>query len=106
MNYLLSDLNGIEKNELASRLMFDVATARNSNFSLLKFIIIKQDNEKIQKAITSALRALKKKGKITFFVSSLDFSKSSTETEYLFNKYPELTNEKKDDESISYFVKI
>ena len=104
MNYLTSDLNGIEKKELASRLLFDIATARNSGYPLIKFILI--ESEKNKKDLASALRALKKKGKITFFVSSLDFSQESTETEYLFNKFPELKAESSNDKSTVYFVKI
>ncbi len=106
MNYLISDLNGIEKKELNARLLFDIATARNSGYPLAKFILSKDEAEKNQKALINVLRAIKKKGRITFFVSSLDFSHGSTETEYLFNKFPELVKEQKDDKIIEYFVKI
>ena len=106
MSYLLSDLNGIEKNEINTRLLFDIATARSSNYPLVKFILNFEEGEKNLKILTNALRTLKKKGKITFFTSSLDFSKGSTETEYLFNKFPEILNEKKDDKVIAYFVKL
>ncbi len=106
MNYLLSDLNGIDKKELNSRLLFDIATARNSGCPLVKFVLSKEEGEKNQKNLINALRAIKKKGKISLFASSLDFSKGSTETEYLLNKFPELVKEKNDDKTITYFVKI
>ena len=106
MNYLLSDLNEIDKNELQARLLFDVATAKGSELPLVKFILNKGESEKNQKALLAALRALKKKGKITFFVSSLDFSGASTEAEYLFNKFPELKAEQTDEKTVAYFVKI
>ena len=40
MDYLVSDLNGIEKIELPTKLLFDIATARNSGYALTKFIIL------------------------------------------------------------------
>lgn len=106
MKYLTSNLNGIDKNELTSRLLFDIATARNSGYPLAKFILNNEKGENLQKALLKALRAIKKKGKITFFVSSLDFPASSTEVEYLFNKFPELKTEPKDDKMLAIFVKI
>ena len=106
MNYLLSDLNGIDKNEFSSRLLFDIATARSSAYPLTKFVLDKAEWEKNQKSLVNALRTLKKKGKITFFVCSLDFPKGSTESEYLFNKFPDIAKEALDDKTISYFVKI
>ena len=106
MNYLISDLNGIEKKELSSRLLFDIATARSSGLPLAKFILNKTESERLEKPLITALRAIKKKGKITFFVSSLDFSRGSTETEYLFNKFPELSTEQNEENSLVYFVKI
>ena len=106
MNYLLSDLNGIDKNELQARLLFDVATAKGSGFPLVKFVLNANESEKNQKALKDALKALKKKGKITFSVSSLDFSNALTEVEYLFNKFPELKDEETDEKTIAYFVKI
>ena len=106
MDYLLSDLNGIEKSELNTRLLFDIATARNSGHALVKFVLDKAAGEKSHKALANALRALKKKGKITFFVSSLEFSEGGTETEYLFNKFPNIKKESQDDKAIAYFIKI
>ena len=106
MNCLVSDLNGIDKNELTTRLLFDIATARNSGYTLAKFILTKSTGEKAEKALINALRTMKKQGRITFFVSSADFSKGSTETEYLFNKFPELKREKEDDKTIAYFIKL
>ena len=106
MDYLVSDLNGIEKIELPTKLLFDIATARNSGYALTKFILDKAAGEKSHKALVTALRTLKKKGKITFFVSSLEFSEGSTETEYLFNKFPDIKKEAQDDKVIAYFIKI
>ena len=87
MNYFNSELVGIDIKEIPARLSFDIATARNSEISLVKFTFEKKD-EKFDKAVSARLKELKKRGIITFFVSSLDFFSEKTEVEYLFNKFP------------------
>ena len=104
MNYLSFDMNGIDSKELSAKLLFDIATARNSGFSLVKFILAKDADEKIKKALVSRLRDAKKRGMITFFASALDFDKGTTEVEYLLNKYPSLKEE--NDGTASLFVKL
>lgn len=106
MDYLFFDLNGVDTKELAAKLCFDIATARSAGFPLAKFTFKKDVGEKFQKALSTRLREIKKKGRITFFVSSLDFKKQTTEVEYLFNKFPDIKNETENEMTVSYFVKI
>ena len=106
MNYLEFDLNGIDTKELSARLSFDIATARNSDFSLVKYFFDNNGSDKFQKALTARLREIKKQGRIAFFVSSKDFLSGTTEAEYLFNKFPELKNETARDDTVCFFVKI
>ena len=94
MNYLNFNLDGIDAKELSTKLSFDIATARNSGFPLAKFTFKNEAGEKFQKSVATRLREIKKQGRITFFVSSLDFASQSTEVEYLFNKFPEIKSEK------------
>ncbi len=106
MLYLNFDLTGIDTKELSAKLSFDIATARSWGFPLAKFVFKKDAGEKFQKALVSRLKQIKKSGKITFFVSSLDFDAPTTEVEYLFNKFPDIKNETKDDGTVAFFVSI
>ena len=106
MNYLNFNLDEIDVKELSTKLSFDIATARNSGFPLAKFTFKNEAREKFQKSVATRLREIKKQGRITFFVSSLDFASQSTEVEYLFNKFPEIKSEAENEGLISYFVKL
>ena len=104
MNYKVFTLENVEKNELESRLYFDIATARSLSYTLLKFEY--KNDEKFEKQLARKLREIKRKGKLEFFVFSFDFDKNTTEIQFLFNKFPALVQEELSGEDGFVFVKI
>ena len=104
MSYIEFNLDITYTKELTTRLVFDIATARNSGFALLKFIFPKDASDKFKKALSTRLRDMKKKGRIELFASSREFSSPTTEIQYLLNKYPSLANES--DSQSAIYVKL
>ena len=88
-----------------TEILYSIASARALGADFLGLNIVGENTEKIKMTATKVLRAAKKQEKIQLFESSFDLSSSSTEAQYLNNKYPDLIKSCKDGiETI--FVKV
>lgn len=106
MCYKLFDLENIENRELMSKLVFDIATARQLGFALVKFRFLSSKGESFTRMLNTKLRELKKRGKIDIFIFSKDLFSQKTEAEYLLNKFPELRLQNFQEAERAVYVKI
>lgn len=90
---------------LETEIMFSVASARAQEIEFLKIDFSADNGEQIKAAALKQLRALKKQGRIQLFVVAEDIHGSSTEAQYLVNKYPNISDTLKDGERV-IIVKI
>ena len=78
---------------IATEVMFYIASERTRNADIVKFCASQDiEEEKRAKILASAkkvLRGMKKQGRIQFFACLEDFTQSTTEAQYLKNKYPD-----------------
>ena len=88
-------LTGSNSGQLKTEIMFFVASARSRGAELFRIKIkplFDEDREaRRQDSVARILRTLKQRGVIQLFVHSSKFDSSSTEIEYLKNKYPNIT---------------
>ncbi len=92
-NYRLTSETG---SSVSTELMFEIASARVSGIELIRFELPKNDEKragKLRAAVLRILRMMKGRGQIQFFATEDAFSSSTTEAQFLLNKYPELTEE-------------
>jgi hypothetical protein len=95
MNIKINKLTGKSAELLTTEIMYCLASAKSLGQDLIKFYIECNEGEAEKRfaAVGKILKSTKKSGFIQLFAPSFDFDKSSTEIEYLKNKYPELMNE-------------
>ncbi len=79
--------------KIKTEIMYEVASAHIAGIELVRFTISKSESEahykKIFSAMTRVLKAMKAEGAIQFFATPALLEYSSTEAEFLLNKYPE-----------------
>ena len=75
-----------------TEILYSIASARASGADFVGLNIKAENAEKIKSTATKVLRAAKKQEKIQLFASSLDLTTTTTEAQYLNNKYPDLAN--------------
>ena len=105
MKYLNVTLSGKSINELETEMRYHIASARIDEVRLVRFDLI-LDADEIGKRINGCalrvLRSLKKSGVIQYFSDASGLQKSSTEAQFILNKYSECIA---NDESITpYYV--
>jgi len=78
---------------MATEIMFEIASGRAEGVELIRFDIVRAEGErefeKLLSGIMRVLKNMKAKRQIQFFAGAEHFSRGSTETEYLYNKYPD-----------------
>ena len=96
MNIFREELTGKSEDLLRTEIMFFIATAKAIKKDLICLSVKKlyDDKREISRigAIGRILRNVKRQGMVQLFAFSSDFEKSTTEVEYLKNKYPELSS--------------
>ena len=79
-----------------TELLYHIACARQSNQELI-CCLIEVTDERIRKKIltecTKLLKKMKKENKLSLFLTSDAFHLESVETEYLFNKHPDVKSD-------------
>ena len=93
--------------EIFTEIRYAIATARANGGELVSFElgIPTDDDSKIFAATAKNLKAMKKEGKIDFFVSGDDFSFGNAEVSYLMNKFSD-TIQKIDFEKTRFIIKL
>ena len=91
MNYKTIIPEGKDLDSLITELRYVVATTRACGDDLLMIKIPDNEGAQAKKTRTSViriLRAMKSEGLIQFYATKESFDSSSTESEFLINKYP------------------
>ena len=73
-----------------TEILYSIASARATGADFVGLNIAGENTEKIKMTAAKILRSAKKQEKILLFESSANLSSTSTEAQYLNNKYPEL----------------
>jgi hypothetical protein len=89
MNYLTLTPTASASTALETEIMFSVASARAQKIEFLKIDIGREKEGGARAAVLKLLRLLKKQGRIQLFVDVRDLRGTSTEAQYLINKYPD-----------------
>ena len=88
---------------LETALMFNIATERVNGTELIAFnLVMPQDEKNEKKLINVAHRLLKKmkaERKIQFYATEQSFESNTTEAQFLYNKYPEIFENRETAES-------
>lgn len=92
MKIFYFDLSKHNISILETEILYAIASARASNMDFVGFNITGEEVEKIKSTSLKVLRNAKKQEKIQLFLSSLELSTTTTEAQYLNNKYPDLVN--------------
>ena len=106
MNYISAEISSLEKRGINTEILFNIATARNSDKKLIRLNIKNEDLQKIIKTVNSVLKNAKKGNLIETFVPLSEIAENNTAAIYLLNKFPELSEEKPTDTHYSIFIKI
>ncbi len=96
MDYRIFNLSEPNQEDLFNDILFSIACARADRCSLCRLDLINDDEKCFSKnlrAVTRFLRELKKNDKIQLFLPSNELSGTSTESEYLNNMYPSLSDD-------------
>ncbi len=90
---------------LETEIMFSVASARAQEMDFLKIDLSDDNDDKARTVVIKLLRQLKKQGRIQLFIDAAELFGSSTEAQYLANKYPEALSLCGEDEK-AFIIKI
>ena len=86
-------LNGTNQNEISTEIKFLLASARFDGVELMRFVYETNEADgearRLHNIVIKVLRSLRARKNIQFFVLPEGFSESTTEAEFLLNKYPE-----------------
>ena len=108
MNIRSQTVTGKYQRELKTEIMFFIASAKALNEELfileIKPALLDARDARRTDSVARILKELKRKGIIQFFADSSDFDSSLTEIEYLNNKYPGITEIRRD--GIFFVVKV
>ncbi len=105
MNYITLTLTSSAVQNPETEIMFSVASARARTIDFVKLEFSDDKEQKIKVSALKLLKLLKKQGRIQLFIDSEELHGSSTEAQYLANKYPDAFNAFKDEEK-AIIVKI
>ena len=112
MSYSKIKLDADKPQSLETEIMFNIASERAAGAELIMFEFLKSGDEKNDKKLSgTAVRLLKKmksERKIQFYADEDSFRRSSTEAEFLYNKYPMLFEIREESDSTRdiFYVKL
>ena len=89
MNYITLTPTSTVAQELETEIMFSVASARAQTIDFVKLELSDDGEQKIKVSAVKLLKTLKKQGRIQLYIDSQELRGSSTEAQYLANKYPD-----------------
>ena len=99
--YRETKLSGTCYAELNTEIRFVVADARSSGVELLRLELPEDGgSSRLSNCATRVLRAMMRSGLVEFFVPGAELATSSTEAEFLKNKYGALLNSTEDHYSL------
>ena len=108
MKITVNEITGITCEQIKTELLFFIASAKARGFELLRLNIPMVSDEKKEQSRHNSLKRLlataQRQGIIELYILCEELSGSSTEAEYLKNKYPSITDEM--DGSNSYVLKL
>jgi hypothetical protein len=80
-------------NSQNTELNYYIASARADKADLVSFVyaegMTEETKAKLMQNVSKSLRRIRAQGRLDFFVSGNDFNESSTEAQYVLNKFPE-----------------
>jgi hypothetical protein len=109
MKYRELNLKSVSADKLKTEIMYEVASAHIAGIELLRFNIDKTEDgqyKKVFSAITRILKVMKADGAIQFFATPALIEASSTEAQFLFNKYPQYFSEVPTETQAQSFVYV
>ncbi len=109
MNYKTIIPEGKDLDSLITELRYAVATTRARGDDLLMIKMPDNDEGQDKKAKISVIRILKSmknEGLIQFYATKESFDLSSTESEFLINKYPRIFEQKNNISFDDVYVKL
>ena len=87
------NLCGSNQSEISTEIKFLLASARFDGVELMRFVYKTNETDREAKRLYNitlkVLRSLRARKSIQFFVLPESFAESTTEAEFLLNKYPE-----------------
>ena len=97
MSYREINLRSVSADAVATEIMYEIAAARADGVELIRFDISYSDGSKTmidgKRIISSAIRVLKgmkQRGSVQFIATPESFENGSTESSFLYNKYPSI----------------
>lgn len=106
MEYKLFKISENDTKDIKTCLLFNIATARQMGATLIILTFDKTPDAKLIQSLRARLKQIKKNGTVELFLFSNELNSGSPEAEFLYNKYPDLREEKIEDSDISILVKI
>ena len=94
MEITTHELTGSNINLLRTEILYFIVSARALNKDLIRLNFSGFDPDKIEAKVLSVIRILKsvkREGRIQLYIHSSDLNGNSTESQYLLNKYPSLS---------------
>ena len=94
--------------DLDTEIRFNIANARQERAELIRLILpgtSESDAKRITNCVLKILRSMMKASLIQFFINEKDINSSSTEAEFLLNKYPSFILSYKQ-EGTSFLIKL
>ena len=104
MNLSTYNLESTEYRHLITEIMFNISSSRSLSFDLLMLKFNTDTPEALTVSRTERiLKSLKKKGFIQYLVTSEQCKEGSEEAEYLYNRFPDVT-ERVEAASAPFFI--
>ena len=97
MSYKEINIRSFGADSVATEIMYEIAAARADAVEIIRFNIFygldadtMNEGKKIYSSAIRLLKNMKQKGSIQFIATSDSFESGSTESSFLYNKYPSL----------------
>ena len=109
MNITTNELTGKNSELLTTEIKFFISAAKSLGKDLIRLNIKRLGNDEAEarriNTINRILKTVKRRGLIQLFIISTEIDGATTETEYLKNKYPDITSYISGDE-VFYILKL
>ena len=95
MDIVVNKLTGATQASLFNEIMYFVASANSLGKTLIKLTLDEYSEDKLPTKITTVervLKGMKRDGRIQLYIYSANLGGESTESQYLYNKYPSISN--------------
>ncbi len=106
MFYKNFTVTNLEEKNILGFISFSLATAKHTNFTLIRFVFSNDSTENLLKQFFTKLKQLKRAGKLECYIDFKALTSGTTEAVYMLNKYPALEREALKNDENAIFVKI